>query len=127
MVHLILCSGFSLPIKIGTCILEPLEKWDYQLCGKGQQKVMLKMIVIATKHIFAPFDAVVVCCTICTLLKLDVVWSLIQGLIRKHLQAMYVCIIHLSPVTMFVERKIRCQLHHLTLKARFHVVRIYSN
>ena len=29
---------------------------------------------------YAPFDAVVVCCTFCTLLVLNVVWSLIQGI-----------------------------------------------
>ena len=44
------------------------------------------------------FDAVVVCCTFCTLLVLNVVWSLIQGLQICKLRSYRLCIYSYGPL-----------------------------
>ena len=49
------------------------------------------------RRIYAPFDAVVVCCIFCTLLVLNVVWSLIQGFQICKLRPYRLCIAIYSP------------------------------
>ena len=50
------------------------------------------------------FNVVVVCCSFCTLLVLNVVWLLIQGLqiCKFRSYRLYVAIVHLKLVNLFV-------------------------
>ena len=61
------------------------------------------------RHIYAPFDAAVICGTFCTLLAPNVVWSLIQGLQICKLRSYRLCKSYgplEATVNLFVEKQV---------------------
>ena len=90
-------SGVSVFQGVVKCAIKGMYCSDYVLCPhysvsphfRGVRREEFHCIIIQEtalktfpghRHIYAPFDAIVVCGTFCTMLVLNVVWSLIQGL-----------------------------------------------